>query len=289
MKYHIYCDESDKRGKKYSFFYGALIVKEGDLVEVEDFLLKRKTDDKGLPYISELKWYKISDSNWKLNVTERFLDGLFQLINQGKIKIRISFCQNKYMIDKGKTEEELFFLLYYQALKNNFCIFNDVVKLNLDNLPFQQKEKLLQFNNFLKNNTKIPNGEFNQINSENCILTQAIDLIIGGICFKLNEKDKDKINGRIGNRTKAKIRIYQFLSKKIRDLSPSTIYKYFNIGIETNGRDFNRLLNDKYRHKILIAKEKMEEYRSDRKEWLSKKRVTLTKVLRSPITIENND
>jgi len=131
----------------------------------------------------------------------------------------------------------------------------------------------VQLESFLKSNTKIPRGEFNQLDSKNCILTQAIDLILGAICFKLNEKDKERIEGRIGNRTRSKIRIYQFISKKIRELSPSTIYRYFNIGIETSGGSEScRLLNDKYRHKILIAREKVRDYRKDRKVWFGNKK-----------------
>lgn len=101
-EYIVYCDESDRKGKKFSYFYGALIIEKNDKEFIEKLLYGKILDDRGLNYTTEIKWYKISDSNWKLKILENFLDALFDLIEQKKIKIRISFCQYQVFFQKSE-------------------------------------------------------------------------------------------------------------------------------------------------------------------------------------------
>ena len=57
-----------------------------------------------------------------------------------------------------------------------------------------------------------------------------MDLILGSICFRLNNKHKikDPITGKRGKRTKVKEKLYKYINSKIRMLRPG-----FNIGEST--------------------------------------------------------
>lgn len=57
-----------------------------------------------------------------------------------------------------------------------------------------------------------------------------MDVILGAICFKLNEKDKLKTEGenKVGKRTLLKLKLYKHINVRIREVYPN-----FNIGITT--------------------------------------------------------
>ena len=57
MEYIIYTDESDKRGKYYSNFYGGLLVRSPDLQPVIARLEQRKAE---LNLHREVKWQKVT-------------------------------------------------------------------------------------------------------------------------------------------------------------------------------------------------------------------------------------
>ena len=66
-----------------------------------------------------------------------------------------------------------------------------------------------------------------EVDSKTHLPLQFMDLILGAICFKLNEKDKLKSDGeeRPGKRTILKLKMYKYINSKIREL-----YPYFNSG-----------------------------------------------------------
>ncbi len=89
-RYHIYCDESIKKGEHYSNFYG------GALIEIKDFKLitdvlhdKRKLILK----TNELKWQKINAFNHEECIDA--VDMFFDFVQSGRIKIRIFFRPNR--------------------------------------------------------------------------------------------------------------------------------------------------------------------------------------------------
>lgn len=78
-----------------------------------------------------------------------------------------------------------------------------------------------------------------------------MDVILGAICFKLNEKDKLKSEGenKVGNRTLLKLKLYKHINARIREIYPN-----FNIGITTPIRVPSDSWRQVYRHWSFIPK-----------------------------------
>ncbi|WP_199200375.1 hypothetical protein [Adhaeribacter arboris] len=91
MEYHIYCDESDKKGKHFSNFYGAALVKGPDKEDIEH-TLRMVFQENNL--FNELKWQKVTENY--LSKYLAVMDKFFDLIVKNKVKIRILFTQNGY-------------------------------------------------------------------------------------------------------------------------------------------------------------------------------------------------
>ena len=116
-RYYIYCDESVKKGKLYSNFYGGAIVESKDHSLICDVLEEKRLN---LIRTSEIKWQKIDKINYKLYIDA--IDTFFDFIQAGKIKIRIMFTNNRHT-KPDLTKEHLdneYLLLYYQFLKHAF-------------------------------------------------------------------------------------------------------------------------------------------------------------------------
>lgn len=244
MRYIIYCDESDDRGKFYSNFYGGCILRASDRQAIEEELhaVKAEQDLRG-----ELKWTKISAYNEERY--RAFIDKVFDFIEAGLIKIRIMFTQN--MNRKRRLEEyqigNEYFLLYYQFIKHAFGLrfcnperkTNVTVSIYLDDVP-DTKEKLDNFKNYLRglsdfpaffrNRISIPKEEITDVKSDDHVILQAVDVVLGSMQFRLNDLHKVKPEGsRLrGKRTRAKERVYKHINQRIR-----RIYPNFNIGTST--------------------------------------------------------
>ncbi|MDM0498137.1 DUF3800 domain-containing protein [Clostridium perfringens] len=261
----IYCDESIKKGKYFSNFYGGALVNEVDINYVINELeeIKRETGLKG-----ELKWTNMSAL--ALNKYKIFIDKFFDLIEENKLKVRIMFKQ-EYFKTIGLTEEqecEEFYLLYYQFLKNIFGLEycnkeNDEVNLKVffDKLPQKKcenerfKEHIRNLENlsiFKKANIKIKPEDITDVDSKKHVILQGVDIILGSIKFKLNEENKLKPEGKRvrGKKTIAKEKLYKHIQKRIRNIYPN-----FNVGIST-GIQSNpeNKWNHQYRHWNFVSK-----------------------------------
>ncbi len=239
--YIVYSDESDRKGKKHSYFLGGFLLKESQLNYIESYLLNAKGD-----YTGEIKWNKINDSRWKMDVYQSFLNAVFDLIEAEYIKCRIFFVPNIYT--QSYHDEELsFFKLYHMFLYHSFG-FEKIISLNLDRLPYQKQDKVHEFKNFIKSRLNLQASQISEIDSSKHVLLQGIDLILGGICAKLNEKLEEKEDsGKRARKTIAKEKIYKMINSRIRKLTPTEYYQHFNIGITTS-KSKERIHKDKYRH-----------------------------------------
>lgn len=177
-----------------------------------------------------------------------FIDNIFGFIEQGKIKIRIMFTQNIYeptLLSDYHADNE-YFLLYYQLIKNAFGLryCNNTqdevnIQLLLDDMP-DKPEKVKKFKNYLCDisdlssfkdaNIKIIPEGISEVKSHNHSILQGLDIILGAMQFRLNDRHKEKPDGqsRRGKRTRAKECVYKHINKKIREVRPG-----FNIGITT--------------------------------------------------------
>ena len=257
-QYLIYADESHRKGKFFSNFYGGTLVDYTELEKISNELNAKKEE---LGLFQEVKWTK---------VTEQYLDKYLELINyffefvkSNKIKVRIMFRQN-VQVPQNLTrehEEKEYFLLYYQFIKHAFgidyCNPNEkdqvILKLYFDKLP-DTKRKNKEFKGYIYalndffciNNVHIYNEDIAEVDSKNHVILQCMDVILGAMNFKLNNMDNEKMLGsnRRGKRTIAKEKLYRNILRNIKVIHPN-----FNIGISTGWRgDFANNWIDSYRH-----------------------------------------
>lgn len=206
----IYCDESSSKEKHFSDFYGGALVSSDDIDEVRALIASKKSE---LNLHGELKWTKITE-----NYEEKYkqiIDLFFDLIDAGKIKIRIMFTHNMFSAVALKQEyvDKKYFMLYYQFIKHSFGFIyatdtaNPVsLRIYLDKMP-DTKENITQFRNYLVNMTKsadyrgsginVEDQNIAEVNSHEHDVLQCLDIILGSINFRLNDKHKEIPAGSI--------------------------------------------------------------------------------------------
>ena len=262
----IYCDESADKGKYYSHFYGGALIDASQRQSITEKLNAKKEE---LNLYKELKWTYITQQYQEKYI--QFIDEYFDYIDQSLIKIRIMFSQNRYEA-VGLEEYQLdnqYFLLYYQLIKHAFGLrycnngqYDLVnVHLYLDDIP-DTKEKFLQFKNYLsglshfpvftRGKVSIEQQNITDVRSHDHVILQGLDIILGAMQFRLNDKHKIKPEGSRsrGKRTRAKEAVYKHIRSRIIQLRPN-----FNIGITTGQSTASDRWDHPYRHWNFIPSE----------------------------------
>ncbi len=233
-QYLIYADESHRKGKYFSDFYGDALVNYTELEKISNKLNAKKEE---LGLFQEVKWTKVTEQY--LDKYLELIDYFFEFVKSNKIKIRIMFRQNAQVPQNLTREHEE---------KDQV-----VLKLYFDKLP-DTKKKNKEFKGYIYalndffciNNVHIYNEDIAEVDSKNHVILQCMDIILGAMNFKLNNMDKEKMPGsnRRGKRTIAKEKLYKNILRNIK-----TIYPNFNIGVSTSNRgDFVNNWKDLYRH-----------------------------------------
>jgi hypothetical protein len=268
VEYLIYCDESIAKGKYFSNFYGGALVKSQDLALVQKSINDRRDQ---LHLDKEMKWSKVTDQYLEkyIDMTDIFFD----LVADDRIKLRIMFTQNMYRPINLNPEqsENQYFLLYYQFIKHAFGLahINSInpcdihrVRLYLDRLP-DSRENVARFKRYLvglneisafkAGNVWIDPNQIAEIDSHEHPIQQGLDIVLGSMQFRLNDKHLEKADGSRfrGKRTIAKEKLYKHINRRIRG-----IYPRFNIGVSTSTQNnhVNRWQHP-YRHWLFIPSE----------------------------------
>jgi hypothetical protein len=267
-EYIIYCDESDEKGAHFSNFYGGTLVESDDYLKIIDALRARKAEQN---LHKEVKWTRITE-----NYADKYIalmDTFFDLVKAGKIKVRIMFTQNT-VIAKNLTPkhvDEKYFILYYEFLKHAFGLaVSPAVQggVNLRIYPDQipdNKERVEQFRGFLmalagtpalrERRIRIRREDIADVDSKQHEILQCLDIVLGAINFRLNDKHKEKTakgGTRRGSRTKAKERVYRHILSRIQD-----IYPRFNIGRSTGQESDECRWSHPYRHWLFTPRERI--------------------------------
>lgn len=268
-EYIIICDESDKSGEFYSNFYGGAIVP-GSKYEATSKRLEATKQSLGIA--PEVKWSRVGP--YELEGYKKLVDAFFDEMVEGNLRMRVMFSQNRN-VPRNLTHEQRkdgYFILYYQFLKNAFGLqhapFGDEItniRFYLDQLPDQSIEKRNRFKDYLcnlsfsegfrRNKILIDKENIAEVNSKQHVILQCVDLALGSMPFRLNDKHKIKIEGtkRRGKRTRAK----EELQKHIRaNIVRVTGKKHFNAGVSTalSEKPFAAWV-DPYRHWIFVPKD----------------------------------
>lgn len=245
-EYILYCDESEIKGRYYSNFYGGVMVGASQYERISTFLEDEK---RRLNLHGEVKWSKVTETY--LEKYKELICAFFSQIRAGHLRVRIMFRQNAHE-PNNLTEEDYrnsYFKLYYQFIKHAYGLeYADLkyspVKLRLyfDVFP-ENKEAASRFKGFLLALNKSPKiqtagirlleEDIAEVQSCDHVLLQCLDIVLGAIHFRLNDKHKELIPGsrRRGKRTKAKEILYKSILKEIANIDDKL--KNFNIGNST--------------------------------------------------------
>lgn len=242
--YLVYLDESDKDGPYYSNFYGGIILDSSLLDEFNSRIGKvlSCTAISG----EEIKWQRVNA--FTLEPYIQIVDELFAILSENKAKIRIFFRHNRHKPVglSGEDKRNEYTKLYYQFIKHAFGFAeapkdgDNRLRLFIDEMPIpnEQRKRFLGFLYGLKDNPAfkrrnvyiIQNG-IAEVNSKSHLPLQVMDLVLGAICFRLNNKHKlkDATTGKRPKRTVCKEKLYKYIQKKICTLTE----RQFNIGEST--------------------------------------------------------
>ena len=118
-QYTIYLDESAKRGRYFSNFYGGALLRSADREAITEALEGKAAE---LNLHNELKWTRVTE-NYREKY-EEYVRFFFTFVASGRVKVRIMFCQNFFRPnDLNQKQIDLgYFLLYYQMIKHAFGI-----------------------------------------------------------------------------------------------------------------------------------------------------------------------
>lgn len=258
----IWLDESDRHGEFYSNFYGGILVSSKHYREVME-RMRSIVIEVGIN--DEIKWQKVNEYHYEKYL--RVVDELFDLAKEGKLKIRIFFRHNQFTASRLTSDEKKadYQMLYYQFIKFAFGLPYadedlDSMTLFIDEIPLRQSERdeFLSHIQGMANDPvlkskglTIADDGIVEVNSKQHLPLQFMDVILGAICFKLNEKDKLKAEGenKIGKRTLEKLKLYKHINARIREIYPN-----FNIGVTTPIRVPSDSWTQVYRHWSFIPK-----------------------------------
>ncbi len=269
-EYVIYCDESISKGAHFSNFYGGALVSSDRIDAVRASIAAKKAE---LNLHGEVKWSKIT-ANYRQKYID-LIDHFFDQIEGGSIKIRIMFTQSMFEA-RGLTAEQVedtYFILYYHFIKHAFGLMHYPpagtgdgpidLRVYLDLIP-DTDEKKQRFKSYICSLGRNP--EFRtaglRVSPENVTdvvshdhdLLQCLDIVLGSMQFRLNDKHKEKVPGtnRRGKRTLAKEAVYKHINARIRRIRPG-----FNVGISTgiDGDRANRW-HHLYRHWLFLPEQR---------------------------------
>ena len=110
--------------------------------------------------------------------------------------------------------------------------------------------RMAQFRNA---NLHLREDQIAQVSSHDHVILQCLDITLGAIQFRLNDKHREKSpdTNRRGKRTIAKEKLYKHIQKRIQELYPN-----FNVGISTGtqGASIN-IWKHSYRHWLFVPKD----------------------------------
>jgi len=234
-EYWIFADESVQKGELFSNFFGGCIVPARIHNDIENRLRIKKAE---IGFIKELKWQRVTQL-W-LDGYKAIISSFFDELRAGHVRIRIMFRNNEHTpgpLSREQKDDE-YFRLYYQFVKHAFGLAHlpdesDVrLRLFFDQFPDTREQathfktyiaELPKSKSFKQKGLRIDPSHITEIDSKEHVLLQCLDLVLGSMAFRLNEKNKIKPEGSRtrGKRTIAKDKLYRHILSEIRTLKPS--------------------------------------------------------------------
>jgi hypothetical protein len=194
-----------------------------------------------------MKWQHVDSSCVDRYIL--FIEKYFTYVASSRLRVRIMFTQNMRVPTnlQQRHHDDQYFLLYYQFIKHAFglryCdhgpLQNVFVAILPDKIP-DTKDRFDRFKDYLcripdsrfmrDTHVYIPRSNIADVDSDRHVILQGLDIILGSMCSRLNNKLLEKPSGkqRRGKRTLAKEKLYKAINKEIRKIYPN-----FNVGVGT--------------------------------------------------------
>ncbi|MBO31350.1 MAG: hypothetical protein CL439_08115, partial [Acidimicrobiaceae bacterium] len=262
-RYIIFCDESDDKGRFYSNFYGGILIEASKQEAIEAELQACK--DALNIFHGEMKWERITGPYAEKYI--QFVNVIFDIVERGDMKIRIMFTQNRNLpvLEDYQIGRD-YFMLYYQFIKHAFGLQHAVPEggtaaaaVLLDDVP-HNAQKFHDFKMYLSSLSTFPKwtragfsisyDDIADVNSKNHNILQALDVVLGGMQSRLNEKHTkpQPPAKRRGKRTKAKAAVYAAIKDRVWQ-----IYPRFNVGVSTATLEgLHMRFEHPYRHWLFV-------------------------------------
>lgn len=237
MEYNIYCDESchlENDGQRFMVL-GGIICEKNNRKIINKHVLEIK-NKYGVKKNAEIKWNKVSDS--KLEYFKAIVDYFFSTNDLRFRAVVIDKSQLEHALF-NQTHDEWYYKMYYQLLlnliepKENNYIYLDIK----DTKSAKKVAGVKAYLNFKLNEFEFePVKHIQSINSEESVIMQLADLLIGAIGYKNRE-----IYSR-ENASKAKVELMNYIIEKSGySLTKSTLlsekkFNIFCIDLEVGGR-----------------------------------------------------
>lgn len=233
MEYIIYSDESVSKGDFFSDFFGGALVRNSDFDAINSAIEAKKQE---LNLFGEIKWIKVSTAY--LDKYSQMMDLFFSFIKQDKLKLRIMFRDSRQIPHKQEQEQiaNRYHMLYYQFIKHAFGLTHHdgnpeekvFLKLFFDKMPISAQENdafkahiayLQNLRQFKKANIFIRPDDIAEIDSKKHSIQQCMDIVLGAMAFRLNNKHLEIPEGcsEPGKKTRAKEALFNHILKLIKD------------------------------------------------------------------------
>ena len=233
MEFIIYSDESVSKGELFSDFFGGALVTNRNFNEVNGALEAKKLE---LNLTGEIKWTKVSVAY--LEKYKQMMDLFFSFVKQNKVKLRIMFQESGHSYDPLHQDQIVnrYHLLYYQFIKHAFGLRSHdgpagetvYLKLFFDKMPVSIQESdafkahiayLQNLWQFRKARIVIRPDDIAEIDSHKHCIQQCMDIVLGSMAFRLNNKHLVIPPGakEPGHKTKAKEALFNHILELIKD------------------------------------------------------------------------
>jgi hypothetical protein len=211
-EYWILCDESVQDGALFSNFFGGIILPQPNHANLENQLRVAKAE---IGFLKELKWQRVTE-HW-LEGYQRMMTAFFDILREDQARMRVMFRDNRHPTEHLSPEQRKssYFRLYYQFIKHAFGLkFSPKrkegtrLRLFFDQFP-DTREQVAQFKGFLaalpessamrEANLLISRDHITEIDSQEHVLLQCVDIVLGAMAFRLNEMHAIKADAREAN------------------------------------------------------------------------------------------
>jgi hypothetical protein len=261
-------DESERRGRRYSYFFGGLLIPKAS-VQQSRALLSLVASKCGLR--GEIKWTKTGPDNFE--AFTQMASAFFVLIEEGVCRLRVAYNSNEHLYAasaRRRNSEALYLKLYYNFILRGFALKRADLPPNskdltflMDRLPVGVEDgetfaKILCKipNQWSLTRCKVPDSPFTvshqnicEIDSAACLLLQMVDMVTGAMFSLANEVCNQPGSGMETKRGRAKSILSQHILTLLKQLTRCP-----NLTVHQNSQVSGSWFEVPYRHWIVESR-----------------------------------